>query len=96
MEPIWGRCLTLGINVVLDSGLWSRSERDRVRALVVTHGGTPMLYRLDCPEQDAWRRVELRNAQLDGGLYIAPATFTALRSRFEPLDADEARVEIAG
>jgi predicted kinase len=30
MQPIWIRCLSLGLNVVLDYGFWSRNERDRV------------------------------------------------------------------
>lgn len=94
MEAVWTRCLDLGVSVILDSGFWSRAERDRGRALVVRHGGRAVLVRVSCPEDVARRRVAARNARLEGSLYIAPTTYDALRGRFEPLGADEERVEV--
>lgn len=94
MEAMWTRCLELKVNVVLDFGFWSRRERDRVRALVTSKGGEAVLYHLLCTDDLAWKRIEKRNAELKGSLYIAPDTFKALKARFEPLDADEARIMI--
>jgi predicted kinase len=34
LEPMWMRCLSLGVDVVLDYGFWGRKERDEVRAIV--------------------------------------------------------------
>jgi predicted kinase len=75
MEKMWTRCLALKTNVVLDFGFWSRSERDRVRELVTSLHGEARLYRVSCPDDIAWSRVERRNASVDAGLYIAPNTF---------------------
>jgi predicted kinase len=93
LEPLWTRCLSLGLDVVLDYGFWRRKERDEVRALVEVGGATACLYRLQCPDDEARRRIEARNHADDCSLYIAPATYDALWRRFEPLDVDEAFLE---
>ncbi len=92
MEPIWTRCLSLGIDVVLDYGFWRRAERDQARRLAETCGARTLLYKVDCPEDEARRRVAARNGQADRSLHIAPDTFDVLKSRFEPLQVDEAFV----
>lgn len=94
MEGTWTRCLALGTSVILDFGFWSRADRERTRALVATHGGDAVLYRLNCAEDVAWERINARNRALGGSLYIAPNTFGILRARFEPLEDEEARIEI--
>lgn len=94
METAWTRCLDLGVNIVLDFGFWSREERDTIRNVVARHGGEPVLYHLNCPEEIAWQRVDERNRALGGSLFIAPKTFEVLKARFEPLADDEPHVEI--
>lgn len=94
MEEIWPRCLELGLNVVLDFGFWTRRDRDATRAKVSALGGHARLYRLSCSEDEAWRRIEKRNANLLGSLLIVRNTFEVLKERFEPLDPEEARIEI--
>ncbi|MBR0779676.1 ATP-binding protein [Bradyrhizobium diazoefficiens] len=91
----WTRCLRLGLDVVLDLGFWSRSQRDEIRATAVALGAGARLYRLECPEDEAWRRVEKRNAHLDGSLLIVRNTFDMLKIRFEPLGDDEDRTEVS-
>ncbi len=91
---IWPRCAELGLDVVLDLDFWSRKQRDETRTLATGIGATPHLYRLACPDEEAWRRIEERNADLRGGLFIARRTFELLKNRFEPLHSDEERVEI--
>ncbi|WP_420136293.1 AAA family ATPase [Sphingomonas sp.] len=92
MEAMWTRCLVIGVDVVLDFGFWSRAERQRTRALIVAHGGAPLLYEVSCPEPVAQQRLARRNNDLADGLHIAPATFAALKARFEPLHPDEDRI----
>lgn len=94
MEEVWLRCLELGLNVVLDFGFWTRQERDTARAKTAATGGQARLYQLTCPEDEAWRRIEKRNADLRGSLYISRNTFEMLKSRFEPLGSDEQCIEI--
>ena len=91
---IWSRCLELGVDVVLDFGFWNRLERDATIAKIVALGGEARLYRLSCPEDETWWRVESRNIDLRGSLYISRNTFEILETRFEPLADDEERIEI--
>jgi predicted kinase len=94
MEITWTRLLDLGLDIVLDCGFWSRSERERVAYLIRQHGGIPTLYHLRCPETVAWKRIEERNGSLGGSLYISRNTFDVLKARFEPLGQDEPCVQV--
>jgi len=91
VEEIWPRCLELGVDVVLDFGFWNRLGRDATIAKIIALGGEARLYRLSCPEDETWRRLESRNLDL---LYIARNTFEVLKARFEPLGDDEERIEM--
>ena len=78
--------LRLGVSVVLDFGLWARSERDELRSVAHGLGVGVELHYLDVPTDELWRRIEARNskppwdshpisrADLDGwiGLFQAP------------------------
>jgi predicted kinase len=92
LEPMWVRCLHLGVDVVLDYGFWSRAERDHVRKAVGSSGSQVLLYSVECPAEEAWRRVSARNRQNHHSLYIAPATFDLLKGRVEPLQSDESHL----
>ena len=96
VEEVWLRCLELGVDVVLDFGFWRRQERDETRAKISAIGAQAHLYRVGCPEDEAWQRIEERNANLQGSLLIVRNTFEVLKERFEPLAPDEARTEITG
>jgi predicted kinase len=96
LAEVWPRCLELGVDVVLDFGCWTRHDRDVLRARIAEIGTEARLYRVTCPEDEAWQRIERRNSRLRGSLYIARNTFDVLKGRFEPLDDDEDRIEIAG
>ena len=89
MQPIWVRCLSLGLDVVLDYGFWSRADRDRVRKAVENIGATPLLWAVRCSDDEARKRIALRNEAAHHSLYIAPATFDLLKARLEPLGLDE-------
>ncbi len=95
IDVLWPWCVELDLDVVLDLNFWSRRQRDDVRATAASLGATARLYRLACPDEEAWARITRRNASLDASsLLIARATFDALRHRFEPLGADEVREEV--
>jgi predicted kinase len=65
LERVALRALELGVNVVLDNGFWARSQRDDLRQRVEGIGATAIVYYLDVPFDELWRRVELRNLDPD-------------------------------
>ena len=54
--------LRLGPSVVIDFGLWARSERDEMRSAARGLGVGVELHYLDLPAEELWRRIEARNA----------------------------------
>jgi hypothetical protein len=48
-----------------------------------------MLWAVSCSDDEARKRIALRNETAHRSLYIAPATFDLLKARIEPLDIDE-------
>lgn len=91
---LWPRCLELGIDVVLDLNIWCREERDETRATASALGAGTRLYRLACTDEEAWRRIERRNHNLEGSLLIDRSAFDAFKARFEPLGDDEERIDV--
>ncbi|MDE3111721.1 MAG: ATP-binding protein [Chloroflexota bacterium] len=63
------RALGLGVNVVLDWGLWTREERDRYRAEVQALGIRVVLCVVDASREELLRRLEARNADLPPGTF---------------------------
>lgn len=55
--------LRLGQSVVLDLGLWARSERDDARTVARELGVGVELHLLDPPLEVLWRRIEARNKE---------------------------------
>ena len=94
IDQLWPRCLELGVDVVLDLGFWSRRQRDGTRVTVSALRASTKLYRLTCAEEKAWQRIEHRNRDLKENLFISRNTFEALKSRFEPLNDDEERIDV--
>ena len=66
---IAARVLSLGIDVILEFGFWSRSERDDFRSLASALGSDTKLHFLDVPRDELLKRLAQRNAELP------PATF---------------------
>jgi predicted kinase len=54
--------LGLGLSVVLDFGLWGRSERDEFRSVARDLGVGVELHFLDVPPEELWHRINERNA----------------------------------
>jgi len=75
------RALKLGINVVLESGFWARSERDDFRARAASLGADTKLYYLDVPLEELKRRIELRNSNLPPDYFPHRCCSTRLMAR---------------
>src|SRR3954453_17135591 len=60
------RALELGINVVIDFGLWSRDERSALRQAAADRGARVKIYHLDVPLAEQRRRRDLRQAEAPG------------------------------
>ncbi|HEX8267706.1 MAG TPA: ATP-binding protein [Pyrinomonadaceae bacterium] len=58
------QALRLGIDVILESGFWSRAERDKFRDQAKKLGVSVKLYYLKVPREELIRRLERRNADL--------------------------------
>ena len=93
MHSYWTRALELGLPVILDEGLWTRRERAELRAEAAALSVPLILYALNTPETVARERLRRRNAE-PGSLYIAENTYDLFRRRFEPLEANEARIVV--
>jgi predicted kinase len=80
-DLLWDHAKTLleiGTNVVLESGFWSRAERDEKRLCARAMGAAVELHVLDVPIDELWRRLEERNAMAPPG-----------RRRFTPFELVE-------
>ena len=84
------RVLSLGVDVVLDFGVWSRSEREEFRARAAALGARSELHFLDIPLDELIARVAARNTDLPPGTFaIDEAEMRLWATWFERPDADE-------
>jgi predicted kinase len=97
VECCWTRCVELGLDVVLDSGFWSRRDRDETRVKAAALGGECRLYSLSVPDDIAWARIEQRNRDLQDSWFIDRNAFEVLKELrgFDPLGPDEPHILIA-
>lgn len=92
---LWGmgaRALQLGVDVVLDYGLWARVEREGYRARAEALGARVDFRFLDVPEEELFRRLAARNLRADP--QDVPITAAQLREylpRFQRPTDDELR-----
>lgn len=84
------RALVLGVDVILDFGFWTRSERDDLRAKAHDLGAGFRIHFADVSEAELLARIRGRNAQLPPGTFHIPEIrlkeWTGL---FEPPSPDE-------
>ena len=88
--------LRLGLSVVVDFGLWARTERDEMRSVARRLGVGVELHYLDVAVDELWRRIDARNSQppwdshpicradLDGWLPLFRAPDAAELALFDP------------
>jgi predicted kinase len=82
--------LRLDASVVLDFGLWARSERDDMRTAARRIGVAVELHFLDAPPDELWRRIEARNSQPPWNSYpIRRSDLERWLSIFEAPDSAE-------
>jgi predicted kinase len=82
--------LRLGLSVVLDFGLWARTERDEMRAAARRLGVGVELHYVDVPIDELWRRIDARNAEPPWDSYpIRRADLDGWAATFQAPDADE-------
>lgn len=70
--PLALRALQLGLDVILDWGLWSRAERDHYRTGTRDAGARVVLCLLDPPLDALWTRLSRRNADRPTGAFEIP------------------------
>ncbi len=58
------QALRLGVDVILESGFWSRKEREEFRTKAEALGSKTKLYFLDVSRDELWRRLQQRNENL--------------------------------
>jgi len=77
--------IAAGRNVVLDHGLWLRSDREEWKKLVTEAGGRPEVLYFPVPREELLRRLEERNRRADGNaLTVTPEALNDFYARFEP------------
>jgi len=84
------RVLTLGVDVILENGFWSREERVSYRSQAEARGARVELRYLDVPRDELWERLSRRNANLPPGTFaVREDQLDLWWSWFEPPTADE-------
>lgn len=90
---LWGvaaRVLTLGVDVILDFGFWSRVEREEYRGRAAELGAGSELHYLHVPDEVLLARLAARNAQLPAGAFWIPeAMLKSWMQLFEAPTPDE-------
>jgi predicted kinase len=90
-------CLHDGQDVVLDHGLWLRSEREMWALTVRAAGGSPVLVYLPVAMPELRRRLAERNHREDANaLAVSEKSLDSWAARFEPPDDLEGAVIYTG
>jgi predicted kinase len=83
------RFLRDGDVVVIEWGVWQRSERDELLRVGHALGAAVELRYLDVPLDVLWERVQLRQARDPDGALLTYDHLVGYSATFEPPDADE-------
>jgi predicted kinase len=90
LREVAERVLVLGVDVILDFGFWTRSERDALRAWARALGADCRVHFTEASEALLLERIRARNAQLPPGTFHIPEAKLAEWMRlFEPPSPDE-------
>ena len=87
LDQRWKELLERGQSVILEDGTWKRAERDRLRQVASELNAVTEIHSFDLAFDELWRRLEIRNANLEHG--TAPITRELLADcllRFEKPD----------
>lgn len=84
------RAMSLGMNVILEWGFWSKQERDFYRTEARSLGASVRLHYLEAELDELWVRLEKRNSNLPSGTFKVTRENLEEWSRlFEPPTPDE-------
>ena len=90
MWLVAARALALNVNVILDFGFWSQSEREEFRdRAVALRAGSEVCF-LDVPLEDLLRRLAARNTALPAdAFHVSEADLRKWSQMFEPPSKEE-------
>jgi predicted kinase len=84
------RALSLGMNVILEWGFWSKQERDYYRTEARSLGASVRLFFLEVGLNEIWNRLEKRNSNLPPGTFkITRENLEEWSKLFEPPTLEE-------
>ncbi len=83
------RLLSIGCNVVLDWGLWSKEERTKYRGEAHDLGVDVKVVFLDLPIDELWERISQRPESQKGTLHITREELEQWSTKFEPPSEEE-------
>ena len=87
---IAARALSLGVNVVLENGFWTRQDRDHFRSRAAALGTRTKIHFLDVPHAELSRRLAERNRTLPPDTFrVNQAQLDSYWKMFEPPTPDE-------
>ncbi|WP_218833117.1 AAA family ATPase [Bacillus sp. 7884-1] len=72
MWDVAARIIVLGVDVILDFGFWSRSERDEFRSRAKELGADFKIHFNDISEEELFERLRTRNAQKPEATFVIP------------------------
>ena len=79
-----------GVNVILDWGLWTKSQRDRLRQFYREHGADAEIHYLKISPEEWERRIRKRNAQRpDGSYYVDEGLLKKVNELFQEPSGEE-------
>ena len=82
--------LRIGVNVVLDFGVWAKDERSALRALAASVGAASELVYLPVDEEEQWRRVRGRPVTDTATTFVmTKEDLEGWRQIFQPPDVTE-------
>jgi predicted kinase len=82
--------LKLKIDIILDSGFWTKAERDRMKRHASELGAKSKLYFLTCPKDVLLQRLQKRNAERKPDtIMISEAKFKIAWEHFHAPGEDE-------
>jgi predicted kinase len=71
------KALSLGVDVILEFGFWSKDERDNFRRRATELGATTKIHFLDVSREELWRRLSERNE------HLPPHTFKVTEAQLD-------------
>ncbi|GGF28826.1 hypothetical protein GCM10010954_29900 [Halobacillus andaensis] len=90
MWDVAARILLLGVDVILDFGFWSRSERDEFRSRAKELGAEFKIHFNDLSQEELFERLRNRNAQKPDATFVIPESkLKEWIQTFEPPSPEE-------